>query len=89
MIPLKNKKIAVVGAGLSGAVIAHELALKGCRVDVFESRSHLAGNCYTERDAATGIMLHTYGPHIFHTSNERVWNYVRQFGEYVPFVTRV
>ena len=89
MIPLKNKKIAVVGAGLSGAVIAHELALKGCRVELFESRSHLAGNCYTERDAATGIMLHTYGPHIFHTSNERVWNYVRQFGEFVPFVNRV
>ena len=81
--------IAIAGAGFSGAVLAQELAPAGCRVDVFDTRPHVAGNCHTERDAATGVMLHTYGPHIFHTSNERVWDYVRRFGEFVPFVNRV
>ena len=81
--------IAIAGAGFSGAVLAQELARAGCRVDVFDTRPHVAGNCHTERDADTGVMLHTYGPHIFHTSNERVWDYVRRFGEFVPFVNRV
>ncbi|RZL41513.1 MAG: UDP-galactopyranose mutase [Variovorax sp.] len=81
--------IAIAGAGFSGAVLAQELAHAGCTVDVYDTRPHVAGNCHTERDAATGVMLHTYGPHIFHTSNERVWDYVRRFGEFVPFVNRV
>lgn len=83
------KKIAVVGAGFSGAVIAHELAKAGYEIDVFDSRSHVAGNCHSARDAETGIMIHVYGPHIFHTSNEKVWNYIRQFDEFMPFVNRV
>ncbi len=82
-------RIAVVGAGFSGAVIAHELAADGFEVEVFEARDHPAGNCHTERDADTGILLHRYGPHIFHTSNERVWNYVRRFDEFMPFTNRV
>jgi len=82
-------RIGIVGAGFSGAVIAHELAKHGYAVDVFESRPHVAGNCHTERDVATGVMLHVYGPHIFHTSNERVWNYIRQFDEFMPFTNRV
>lgn len=83
------KKIGVVGAGFSGAVIAHELAKLGYAVDVFDSRAHVAGNCHTERDAETGVMTHIYGPHIFHTSNEKVWNYVQQFDEFMPFTNRV
>ncbi len=81
--------IAVAGAGFSGAVIAHELARAGHTVDVFEPRSHVAGNCHTERDADSGILLHRYGPHIFHTDNERVWNFVRRFDEFMPFTNRV
>jgi UDP-galactopyranose mutase len=84
-----NKKIAVVGAGFSGAVVAHELAQKGYEVDVYDTRSHVAGNCHTARDEETGVMLHVYGPHIFHTSNEVVWNYIRNFDEFIPFVNRV
>lgn len=84
-----RQNVAIAGAGFSGAVLARELARAGCRVDVFDSRPHVGGNCHTARDPATGIMLHTYGPHIFHTSNEVVWNYIRQFGEFVPFVNRV
>jgi len=66
--------LAVVGAGFSGAVIAHELAQAGYQLDVFDARNHVGGNCFTERDPDTGVMMHVYGPHIFHTSNERVWN---------------
>jgi len=83
------KKIGIVGAGFSGAVIARELALSGYQVDVFDSRSHVAGNCHTERDPETNIMIHKYGPHIFHTSNEKIWRYVNQFDEFMPFTNRV
>lgn len=81
--------ISIVGAGFSGAVLARELAEAGCQVDVFDTRPHVAGNCHTARDERTDVMVHTYGPHIFHTSNEKVWDYIRRFGEFVPFVNRV
>lgn len=81
--------IAVVGAGFSGAVIARELANAGHSIVVFDSRTHLAGNCHTERDIDTNVLVHIYGPHIFHTSNERIWKYVQQFDEFMPFVNRV
>lgn len=83
------KKIAVVGAGFSGAVIANELAKAGYGVTVFDGRSHVGGNCHTSRDAETNVMTHVYGPHIFHTSNEVVWRYINQFDEFMPFVNRV
>ncbi len=83
------QKIAIVGAGFSGSVIARELAERGYSVDVFDSRAHVAGNCHTARDAQSGIMLHVYGPHIFHTSNERVWEYVQRFDRFMPFINRV
>ncbi|MDB5842484.1 MAG: putative UDP-galactopyranose mutase [Herminiimonas sp.] len=83
------KKIAVVGAGFSGAVIAQELGKAGYDIDVFDARPHVAGNCHSQRDAETGVMVHTYGPHIFHTSNEKVWNYIRRFDEFMPFTNRV
>jgi UDP-galactopyranose mutase len=83
------KEFACVGAGFTGAVIARELAQAGFKVVVFDSRSHVAGNCHTKRDAETDVMVHTYGPHIFHTSNERVWNYVQSFDEFMPFINRV
>lgn len=84
-----KKNIAIVGAGFSGAVIANELAKAGHTITVFESRDHLAGNCHSTRDAETGVMVHVYGPHIFHTSNEKVWQYIQQFDEFVPFTNRV
>jgi UDP-galactopyranose mutase len=82
-------RIGIVGAGFSGAVIARELAHAGYQVVVYDSRSHVAGNCHTARDAESDVMVHVYGPHIFHTSNERVWNYVQQFDEFMPFINRV
>jgi UDP-galactopyranose mutase len=83
------KRIAVVGAGFSGAVIAYRLAQAGYDLDVYDARPHVAGNCHTERDPHSGVMVHAYGPHIFHTSNEMVWNFIRQFDEFMPFTNRV
>jgi UDP-galactopyranose mutase len=82
-------KIAIVGAGFSGAVIARELANSGFEVDLFESRDHVAGNCYTKRDKETNINLHVYGPHIFHTDNEVVWKYINSFCKMMPYINHV
>ena len=83
------KKIAIVGAGFSGAVVARELAEAGYEVEVFDGRSHVAGNCHTERDEESGVMVHKYGPHIFHTDNERVWQYLNRFTKFMPYPHRV
>lgn len=85
----RAERIAVVGAGLSGAVIARELAEAGHEVDVFDTRAHVAGNCHTERDRETGVMVHVYGPHIFHTDDREVWDYVNRFQTFVPYKNRV
>jgi UDP-galactopyranose mutase len=79
----------MVGAGLSGAVIGRTLAEAGHRVVVMDSRPHIAGNCYTERDAETGVMVHVYGPHIFHTDDAGVWDYVNRFQTFLPYKNRV
>ena len=84
-----KKSILIVGAGLSGAVIARELAEAGHGIRIIDSRSHIAGNCYSERDARTGIMIHTYGPHIFHTDNQTVWDYIQRFCTMMPYMNRV
>ena len=70
----------VVGAGLFGAVFAHESALKGKKVKVIEKRNHIAGNIYTREEE--GIQVHQYGAHIFHTSDKEIWDYVNQFAEF-------
>lgn len=67
----------IVGAGLFGAVFAYEAQRRGKKSLVVERRNHIGGNCYTER--REGINVHVYGPHIFHTSNRTVWEYVHQF----------
>lgn len=82
-------KTAVVGTGLSGAVIGRELAEAGHEVDIFDTRAHIAGNCHTERDRETGVMVHVYGPHIFHTDDREVWDYVNRFQTFMPYKNRV
>jgi UDP-galactopyranose mutase len=81
--------ILIVGAGLSGAVIARELAEAGHRVTVHDSRSHVAGNCHTQRDPETGVLVHVYGPHIFHTDDAGVWDHVTRFARFRPYRHRV
>ncbi|MEC7763123.1 MAG: UDP-galactopyranose mutase [Pseudomonadota bacterium] len=82
-------KFLMVGAGLSGAVIGRRMAEAGHDVTVIDSRNHVAGNCHTERDADTGVMVHVYGPHIFHTDDEEVWDYVNGFTRFMPYKNRV
>lgn len=85
-----KKKILIVGAGFSGAVMARELAVtNNFEVLVVDERNHIAGNCYTARDDKTNIMEHVYGPHIFNTNNEVVWKYIQNFGEFIPYTNRV
>ncbi len=75
----------IVGSGFAGAVCARELAERGgMRVLVLEKRPHIAGNMYDEYDEA-GILVHRYGPHIFHTNNQTVFNYVRRFTGWIAY----
>lgn len=74
----------IVGAGFYGAVMARELTDHGFKVIVAERRSHIGGNAYTADEE--GIIVHKYGPHIFHTDNEEVWRYVNRFAEFNKFV---
>ena len=74
----------IVGAGLFGAVFAHEATKQGKKCLVLEKRDHIAGNVYTEE--VEGIQVHKYGAHIFHTSNEEVWTYVNQFARFNNFI---
>ena len=85
-----SARIGIAGAGFAGAVLAHELACGGdYAIEVFDERAHVAGNCHTSRDAATGIMLHHYGPHIFNTSRDDVWAYVNRFVTFGAYTNRV
>lgn len=74
----------IVGAGLTGAVFAHEAKKAGKKCLVIDKRDHVAGNIYTEQ--VNGINVHKYGAHIFHTSDRRVWGYVNQFAEFNNYV---
>lgn len=74
----------VAGAGLFGAVFAHEVRKKGKTVLVIDKRGHIAGNVYTEK--VEDIAVHRYGAHIFHTSDKSVWDYVNQFAEFNHYI---
>ena len=90
MAALDGVDLVIVGAGFYGATIAERAACEGgLRVVVIDKRAHVAGNAFSSAHADTGIELHRYGPHLFHTSNEAVWNYVRKFAEFTPFELRV
>jgi UDP-galactopyranose mutase len=84
-----TEQLMMVGAGLSGAVLARRMAETGHDVTVVDSRPHIAGNCHTARDPETGVMVHTYGPHIFHTDDDGVWEYVQQFANFKPYKNQV
>lgn len=84
-----SKHCLMVGAGLSGAVIGRMLAEAGHHITVADSRDHIGGNCYTARDDSTGVMVHVYGPHIFHTDDAEVWDYVNHFEKFLPYKNRV
>jgi len=76
----KNYDYLIIGAGLYGAIFAHEAKKRGKTCLVVEKRNHIGGNVYTEN--TSGINVHKYGAHIFHTSNKAVWEYIQQFTEF-------
>ncbi|KAB1971063.1 MULTISPECIES: UDP-galactopyranose mutase [Lacticaseibacillus] len=80
-------KLLIVGAGLFGATVARERALQGDNVTVVEKRDHLAGNIYTKE--IEGIQVHKYGAHIFHTSNQAVWEYINKFAKFNRYTNEV
>ena len=82
--------LVVVGSGLFGLTIAEQAATElGLKVALLDRRSHIGGNAYSEKEKQTGIEVHRYGAHLFHTSNERVWEYVNRFTEFTNYVHRV
>jgi UDP-galactopyranose mutase len=83
---MQKYDFVVVGAGMFGATFARCATDKGKRVLVIEKRSHIGGNCYTED--RNGIIFHKYGPHVFHTNNDQIWEFVNRFAQWEPYITR-
>ena len=82
--------LVVVGAGLFGLTVAQQAVEKaGARVHIIDVRDHIGGNAYSYFDEETGAEIHKYGAHLFHTSNQRVWEYVNRFTEFTDYVHRV
>lgn len=87
---MSTPDLVVVGSGFFGLTIAERCAEElGLQVLVLERRSHLGGNAYSEKEPTTGIEVHKYGAHLFHTSNERVWEYVNRFTSFTDYKHRV
>jgi UDP-galactopyranose mutase len=80
--------VLIVGAGFAGSVVARELADADCHVRIIDKRPHIAGNAYDELDAH-GVLVHRYGPHIFHTNGERIFQYLSRFTEWRPYEHKV
>jgi UDP-galactopyranose mutase len=81
--------LLIVGSGFFGLTIAERAAASGRRVTVIDRRHHIGGNAYSERESETGIEVHRYGAHLFHTSNPAVWEYVNRFTAFTSYVHRV
>ena len=86
---MNQPDVLVVGAGIFGLTVAERLANSGKKVLVIDKRSHIGGNAYSEFDKETGIECHKYGAHLFHTSNEEVWQYVNRFTSFTGYVHHV
>lgn len=78
------KRILIVGAGFAGAVYGRVLAEAGYRVEIIDRRNHIAGNAYDQTDS-NGVRVHQYGPHLFHTSNKKVFDWINRFGDMIPY----
>lgn len=85
----RDNDYLVVGAGIFGATVAERLANVGKKVLVIDKREHLAGNIYSYTDEKTGIEVHKYGSHIFHTELDEVWEYITKFTEFNDYVHTV
>ncbi len=86
---MKEYDYVIVGAGIFGAVVAEQLAERKKKVLVIDKRNHIAGNIYSYTDKKTGIEVHKYGSHIFHTESDEVWNYITKFSEFNGYIHTV
>lgn len=84
---MKTYDYLIVGSGFYGSICAHELKKRGKKILVIENRNHIGGNCFT--DKWDNINIHYYGPHIFHTSDEKIWKWINQFAEFKSFKLNV
>ncbi len=84
----RSNEILIVGAGFAGAVMAQQLAAAGCKVRVIDQREHVGGNAYDYYNEH-GVLVHPYGPHIFHTNSDAVFNYLSRFTEWRFYEHRV
>lgn len=84
---MKNE-IVIIGSGLTGSYLARELAENGEKILIFEKNNHIGGQLYDYIDKDTNCLVSKYGPHIFHTSNQQVWNWVRQYADFEPYELR-
>jgi len=76
----------IIGSGLFGAVFARQMTDRGAKCLILEKKNHIGGNCHTTEK--NGIHVHDYGPHIFHTNSDKIWNYVNKFAEFNNYVNR-
>jgi UDP-galactopyranose mutase len=83
--PRDTPRFLIVGAGLTGAVIARQLAEAGLHCKVIDELGHVAGHCHTSRDPETGILVHRFGPHTLHSDRLEIWNFVERFVEIHPY----
>jgi UDP-galactopyranose mutase len=83
-----NFDVLVVGCGFAGAVCARKFAEQGKRVQIIEKRSHIAGNMYDDT-SSNGVVVHEYGPHIFHTNKTEVFEYLKRFSDWIPYNHKV
>ena len=87
---MSSPDLLIVGSGLFGLTIAERAAVEhGAKVTIIDRRPHIGGNAYSEADEETGIEVHKYGAHLFHTSNQRVWEYVNRFTEFTGYQHKV
>ena len=79
----------IIGSGLSGAVLAEQIANRGEKVTVIEKRDHIGGNCFDYIDESTGIRVSKYGAHLFHTNSDKVWDYINKFSKWIRWEHKV
>ena len=86
MIMTRGEKVdtLIIGCGFAGGVVARVLAERGEKVKIIEKRNHIGGNCYDEYDEY-GVLVHKYGPHIFHTNNKEVFDFLSRFTKWYDY----
>jgi len=83
-----KSKVLIIGSGITGITLAEKFASTGAKVLIIEKRNHIGGNCYDFKDE-NGIIVHQYGPHIFHTNYKEVWDYLSQFTDWIYYQHKV